>query len=74
VLNHLLQFAANASDTATTPTTGVGGEAVAKKVDAELKEDRLLHVLERSEHAMDKLKKQNQTKDSLVQLNKTLIL
>ena len=64
MLNHLLQFAANASDTATTPTTAVGGEAVAKKVDAELKEQRLL--LERLVQATDELKNQNQKKYSSV--------
>ena len=64
MLNHLLQFAANASDTATIPTTGVGREAVAKKVDAELKEQRLL--LERLVQATDELKNQNQKKYSSV--------
>jgi hypothetical protein len=50
----------------------VGGEAVAKKVDAELKEQRLL--LESSVRAMDELNKHNQKKYPLVQLNTTTIL
>ena len=57
-------FAANASDTTTTPATGVGGEGFAKKVVAELKEQRLL--LERLVHATDELKNQNQKKYSSV--------